>query len=244
MKQLFSFILSLSVAMPIDPIISTRNVRAEENGLYYNVGNHKIPLIVQTDAIAVSIGQNRSADGKSPMSLLQRDFGVGAIRSGVKSSVMATKVQPLNHQYAIVTTIKDPFGGAKLQQQVEKKPYIESVLPVLKIPGRSMSLVLPNETIVKFNSGVSSIDRDAILTRNQFDPKSATELQFAHGFYLVKSTVRGLDILTAANQLGKTPGVQSSMPNFIEVQSTVDRSRFGIRKIGNPQIKSCAGFLF
>jgi serine protease len=240
MKQLFSsfsLILALSVvvAVPIATIVATRNVRAEENGLYYNVGNQKIPLAVQTESIAVLMRQNRSTDAKSSISLLQQDFGVGAtrseIRSGGKSAVMATKVQPLNYKYAIVTATKDPLGGAKIKQQVETKPYIEATLPVLKMPGRSISLVLPNETIVKFDPGISSIDRDAILTRNQFDPKSATELQFARGFYLVKATTaRGIAVLAAANQLGKTPGVQSSMPNFIQVQSAPDRSRFGINK--------------
>lgn len=247
MKQLcssFSLILALSVvaAVPIATIVATRNVRAQDNDLYYNVGDQKIPLVVQTDTIAVSMRTNRSADAPSPMSLLQRDFGSGetrgAIRSGTKPVEMATKVQPLSQKYAIVTATKDPLGGAKIKQQIETKPYIESTLPVLRMPGRSISLVLPNETIVRFKPGVSSIDRAAILTRNQFDPKSATELQFARGFYLVKSTVRGLEVLAASNQLGKTLGVQSSMPNFIQFQSTADRPSFGIRKLINPKIRS------
>jgi serine protease len=235
-KQLFSswsLILALSIitAVSIAAIGATCNLRAEADGLYYNVGDRKIPLVVQTDSIAVSMGKNRGAeDGKRLMSLLQQDFGAGT-RGEAKS---ATKVQLLSSRYAILTAIKDPLGGVKLKQKAETKPYIESTLPVLKIPGTTSMLVLPNETIVKFNPGISSADRVAILTRNQFDPNSATELQFARGFYLVKSTARGLDVLTASNQLGKTSGVRSSMPNFIQVQPTTDRPSFGIRKLGNP----------
>jgi serine protease len=246
MKQLLSscsLILALAVmtAVPIAMIIATNDVRAQANDLYYNVGGRKIPLVVQTDAIAVSMSQVRGAKETNPMSLLQQDFGAGEtrgeIRSGSPSTIVA-KVQPLNQKYAILTAIKDPFGGTKLKQQAETKPYIDATLPVLKIPGTASRLVLPNETIVKFKPGISAADRDAILTRNQFDPKSATELQFARGFYLVKSTAKGLAVLAASNQLGKIPGVQSSMPNFIQVQSTPDLSRFGINKIGIPKIKS------
>ena len=131
MKQLcssFSLILALSVvaAVPIATIVATRNVRAQDNDLYYNVGDQKIPLVVQTDTIAVSMRTNRSADAPSPMSLLQRDFGSGetrgAIRSGTKPVEMATKVQPLSQKYAIVTATKDPLGGAKIKQQIETKP--------------------------------------------------------------------------------------------------------------------------
>jgi serine protease len=246
MKQLFSscsliLTLSITAAAPIATILATRHVRAQSNELYYNVGDQKIPLVVQADAIAVAMNQVRGEKEPSPISLLQQDFGAGATRSeissGTKSSI-ATRIQPLNQKYAILTAIKDPQGGIKLKQQAETKSYIQETLPVLKIPGKSTRLVLPNETIVKFKAGVSIIERDAILTRNQFDPRSATELQFARGFYLVKSTARGLEVLAAANQLGRASGVQSSMPNFIQVQPSPDFSRFGINKIGTPKIKS------
>lgn len=148
MNRLFSSLQPIFI-LSIVAIFAIPNVHAQSNDLYYNSGDRKIPLVVQTDSIA--------------------------------------------------------------------------------------RLVLPNETIVQFKPGISSIDRAEILSRHHFDPKSATELQFARGFYLVKATVRGLDVLTATNQLGKASGVQSSMPNFIQVQSTFDRPNFGIRKIGNPQ---------
>lgn len=246
MKQLFSsfsliLALSIAAAVPIATIVATRHVRAQTNELYYNIGDQKIPLVVQADAIAVSMNQVRGEKEPSPISLLQQDFGTGATRGEISSSTrssIATRVQPLNQKYAILTAIKDPQGGIKLKQQAETKAYINATLPVLKIPGKSTRLVLPNETIVKFTAGVSATERDAILTRNQFDPKSATELQFARGFYLVKSTARGLAVLAASNQLGKTPGVQSAMPNFIQVQSAPDLTRFGVNKIGSPKIKS------
>lgn len=222
--------------MPIAAIVAIPNVRAEENSLYYNVGNQKIPLVVQTDSIAVLVSKHRGANGKSPMSLLQQDFGAGGIRGSGKSTI-AARVQPLDRKYAIITAISDPLGCVKLKQQAETKPYIETILPVLNIPGTSSRLVLPNETIVQFKPGISSIDRAEILSRHHFDPQSATELQFARGFYLVKATVRGLDVLTATNQLSKAPGVQSSMPNFIQVQPTFDRGKFGIGETSNPQIK-------
>ncbi len=243
MKRLLSsfsltLALSLTATAPISMLVATRHVRAaEDNGLYYNFGDQKISLSVRTDAIAVAMTKTRAAGQPSPLSLLQQDFG-GVTRGGAKSAA-ATQVQSIGTKYAILTATNDLRGGEKLKQQAETKPYIEATLPVLKISGKSSSLVLPNETIVKFKPGISASDRDAILIRNGFATKSAKELKFAPGFYLVKpETARGLQVLTASNQLGKTPGVQSSMPNFIEIQSAPNRGGFGSNVMSKAKIKS------
>ncbi len=232
MKRLLSsFSLTLALALtasaPISIVVATTNVRAaEDDGLYYNFGNQKISLSVRTDSIAVAMKKTRSSTGKTSLSLLQQDFG-NVTRGGAKSAAV-TQVQSIGQKYAVLTATNDLRGGTKLKQQAETKPYIESTLPVLKIAGKSSSLVLPNETIVKFKPGISQTERDAILTQNRFNPGSVKELKFAPGFYLVKAeTARGLEVLTAANQLSKAQGVQSSMPNFIEIQSAPNRSGFG-----------------
>jgi serine protease len=231
MKRLlssFSLTLALvsTVSAPISMVVTTtKNVHAaEDNGLYYNFGNQKISLAIRTDTIAVAMIKVRNPSAKSSISLLQQDFGP-TTRGGAKSAA-ATQVQPLGNKYAVLTTINDGRGGEKLKQQVETKPYIESTLPVLKIAGKSSSLVLPNETIVKFKPGVSATERNAILANNSFSLKSAKELKFAPGFYLVRSeTAKGLQVLAASNQLGKTPGVMSSIPNFIEIKSVPTRGK-------------------
>ena len=229
MKRLFSaFSLTLALALtasaPLSILVATTNVRAaEDNDLYYNFGNQKISLSVLTDTIAVAMTKTRSSSGKSSLSLLQQDFG-STTRGGAKSAA-ATQVQPLGNKYAVLTTTNDPRGGEKLQQQVKDKSYIETTLPVLKLPGTSSNLVLPNETIVKFKPGISATERNAILAKNSFNLKSAKELKFAPGFYLVKSEIaRGLQVLTASNRLGKTQGVLASIPNFIEVKSPTTQS--------------------
>lgn len=230
MKRLLSsFSLTLALALtasaPISMLVATTNVRAaEDDGLYYNFGNQRISLSVRTDSIAVAMTKTRSSSGKSSLSLLQQDFG-STTRGGAKSAA-ATQVQPLGNKYAVLTTTNDARGGEKLRQQVESKSYIESTLPVLELPGKSSSLILPNETIVKFKPGISASERNAILTQNSFDLKSAKELKFAPGYYVVESAkARGIQVLSASNRLGKTPGVLSSMPNFIEIKSAPIPSR-------------------
>ncbi len=243
MKRLLSsfyltLTLTLTASAPISILVTTTNVRAaEDQSLYYNFGNQKIPLSVRTDAIAVAMKKIRGS-GKSSLSLLEQDFGTTVIRGGAKSRA-TTQVRSIGQKYAVLTATNDLRGGEKLKQQAETKPYIEATLPVLKITGKSSSLVLPNETIVKFKPGISPTDRDTILRQNRFNPKSAKELKFAPGLYLVKAeTARGLEVLTAANQLSQAPGVQSSMPNFIEIQSTPNQSGFGGGEISPATIKS------
>jgi serine protease len=228
-RLLSSFSLTLALvtaAAPISMLVATRNVNAaEDNGLYYNFGNQKISLSVRTDTIAVAMTKTRAVGGKSALSLLQQDFAT--TRGGAKSGAV-TQVQPLGNKYAVLTATKDAQGGEKIKQQVETKSYIETTLPVLKLAGTTSSLVLPNETIVKFKPGISATERNTILAKNSFSLKSAKELKFAPGFYLVKSeTAKGVQVLAASNQLGKTQGVLSSIPNFIEVKSApTPRGRF------------------
>jgi serine protease len=239
MKRLFSLTLALALtaSAPISMIVATRNVRAaEDNSLYYNFGNQKIALSVRTDSIAVAMTKTRTVGGKSSLSLLQSDFAT--TRGGAKSAAV-TQVQPLGNKYAVLTATKDARGGEKIKQQVETKSYIETTLPVLKLAGTASSLVLPNETIVKFKPGISEIDRNAILAKNSFSLKSAKELKFAPGFYLVKSeTAKGLQVLAASNQLGKTQGVLSSMPNFIEIKSAPTRSSSILGQASKSKLKS------
>ena len=191
-------------------MLATGSVRAaEDNGLYYNFGNQKISLSVRTDAIAVSMKQTRGTRSKSSLSLLQQDFGT-------KRGGAVTQVQPLDTKYALLTTTNNTNGSEKLKQQVRTKPYITATLPVLRIAGKSNSLVLPNEVIVSFKPGISEAQQQSILAQNNLT--SASPIPFTKGFYtVVPAKAKGLEVLGVSNQLSQVAGIRTSMPNFIEI---------------------------
>jgi serine protease len=229
--------LIFSATAPVALLLATGSVRAaEDNGLYYNFGNQKIQLSVRTDAIAVSMKQTRGTRSKSSLSLLQQDFGTK--RGGAKSQSV-TQVQPLDTKYALLTTINDANGSEKLKQQVRTKPYITATLPVLRIAGKSNSLVLPNEVIVSFKPGISEAQQQSILAQNNLT--SARPIPFAKGFYaVVPAKARGLEVLGVSNQLSQVPGIRTSMPNFIEIKSAPELDRFGDTETKQLRIKQDA----
>ncbi len=182
--------LIFSATAPVALLLATGSARAEENGLYYNFGNQKIQLSVRTDAIAVSMKQTRGTRSKSSLSLLQQDFGTK--RGGAKSQSV-TQVQPLDTKYALLTTTNDANGSEKLKQQVRTKSYVTATLPVLRIAGKSNSLVLPNEVIVSFKPGISEAQQQSILAQNNLT--SARPIPFAKGFYtVVPAKAKGLEL--------------------------------------------------
>ena len=226
--------LIFSATAPVALLLATSSVRAaEENGLYYNYGNQKIPLTVRNDAIAVSMKQTRGTRSKSSLSLLQQDFGTK--RGGTKSQSV-TQVQPLDTKYALLTTTNDANGSEKLKQQMRTKPYITATLPVLRIPGKSNSLVLPNEVIVSFKPGISLAQQQSILAQNNLT--SAQPIPFAKGFYtVVPAKAKGLAVLGVSNQLSQVAGIRTSMPNFIEIKSAPELDLAGNNKIRQIQLK-------
>jgi serine protease len=228
--------LIFSATAPIALLLATSSARAEENGLYYNFGNQKIQLSVRTDAIAVSMKQTRGTRSKSSISLLQQDFGTK--RGGAKSQSV-TQVQPLDTKYALLTTTNDANGSEKLKQQVRTKSYVTATLPVLRIPGKSNSLVLPNEVIVSFKPDISVAQQQSILAQNNLT--SARPIPFAKGFYAaVPAKAKGLEVLGVSNQLGQVPGIRTSMPNFIEVKSAPELDRLSDINSRQLQIKQDA----
>jgi serine protease len=228
--------LIFSATAPVALLLATSSARAEENGLYYNFGNQKIQLSVRTDAIAVSMKQTRGTRSKSSISLLQQDFGTK--RGGAKSQSV-TQVQPLDDKYALLTTTNDANGSEKLKQQVRTKSYITATLPVLRIPGKSSSLVLPNEVIVSFKPGISAAEQQSILAKNNLT--SARPIPFAKGFYAaVPTKAKGLEVLGVSNQLSQVAGISTSMPNFIEIKSAPGLDRFGDTKTRQLQLKQDA----
>ena len=226
--------LIFSATAPVALLLANGSVRAaEDNGLYYNFGNQKIPLSVRTDAIAVSMKQTRGTRSKSSLSLLQQDFGTK--RGGAKSQAV-TQVQPLDTKYALLTTTNDANGSEKLKQQMRTKSYITATLPVLRIAGRSNSLVLPNEVIVSFNPGISEAQQQSILVQNNLT--SARPIPFAKGFYtVIPAKAKGLEVLGVSNQLSQVAGIRTSMPNFIEIKSAPELDRFGDNETRQLKIK-------
>lgn len=226
--------LIFSATAPVALLLATSSVRAaEENGLYYSYGNQKIPLTVRNDAIAVSMKQTRGTRSKSSLSLLQQDFGTK--RGGAKSQAV-TQVQPLDTKYALLTTTNDANGSEKLKQQVRTKSYITATLPVLRIAGKSNSLVLPNEVIVSFKPGISEAQQQSILVQNNLT--SARPIPFAKGFYtVVPAKAKGLEVLGVSNQLSQVAGIRTSMPNFIEIKSAPELDRFGDNETRQLKIK-------
>ena len=226
--------LIFSATAPVALLLATSSVRAaEENGLYYSYGNQKIPLTVRNDAIAVSMKQTRGTRSKSSLSLLQQDFGTK--RGGVKSQSV-TRIQPLNSKYALLTTTNDANGSEKLKQQVRTKSYVTATLPVLRIPGKSNSLVLSNEVIVSFKPDTSLAQQQSILAQNNLT--SAQPIPFAKGFYtVVPAKAKGLAVLAVSNQLSQVAGIRTSMPNFIEIQSAPELDLAGNNKIRQLQLK-------
>jgi serine protease len=230
--------LIFSATAPVALLLATSSVRAaEDSGLYYNFGNQKIALSVRTDAIAVSMKQTRGTRSKSSLSLLQQDFGTK--RGGAKSQSV-TQVQPLDTKYALLTTTNDANGSEKLKQQVRTKPYITATLPVLRIAGKSNSLVLPNEVIVSFKPGISAAQQQSILAQNNLT--SARPIPFAKGFYtVVPAKAKGLEVLGVSNQLSQVAGIRTSMPNFIEIKSAPELDGLGDSKLRQLQIKQDLG---
>ncbi len=240
MKRLLSsvsltFILSLSAAAPIVSIATINQARAaEDSGLYYNFGDKKISLSVRNDTIAVVMKKPKR--GPSALSLLRNDFSdtpTRSTRGGAKSS-STTQIQALGGRYAVLTATNDAQGAEKLKEKAESKPYIEATLPVLKLAGKSTSLVLPNEMIVSFQPNISSAERTAILASNNLG--NAKELPFATGFYtVVPQAAKGLEVLAVSNRLSKVKGIESSMPNFIEIKSAPDNNIFSSNETGSPK---------
>jgi serine protease len=230
--------LMFSATAPVALLLATGSVNAaEDSSLYYNFGNQKIPLSVRTDAIAVSMKQTRGTRSKSSLSLLQQDFGT--TRGGAKSQAV-TRIQPLDNKYALLTATNDTNGSEKLKQQVRTKPYITATLPVLRIPGKSNSLILPNEVIVSFKQDISVAQQQSILAQNNLT--SAQPIPFAKGFYsAVPAKAKGLEVLGVSNQLSQVPGIRSSMPNFIEVKSAPELDRLSDPKPRQLQIKQNIG---
>ena len=146
------------------------------------------------------------------------------------SDLSRTQVQALGGRYALLTSINDAKGAEKLKEKAEsKRDYIDSILPVLKIVGKSASLVLPNEIIVSFQPNVSSVEQASILANNNLG--EAKEIPFATGFYtVVPRSAKGLEVLNISNKLSKVKGVESSMPSFIEIKSAPTGNIFSTSK--------------
>jgi serine protease len=220
----FALIFCLAASTPLS-LLSIANVSNAESvvkseELYYSFGDQKILLSERKDSIAVALSTKRATGARPSIARLQDDFGGGFVtRSSGPAKTSNTQIQPLNNNFALLTSLQDPAGGAKLQQQAQKKSYVDSTLPVLKIAGKSSSLILPNEMIISFQPGISATEQQSILAKNQL--VLIKEVRFAKGFYKVRPLkAKGLEVLKVSNSLSKIKGVDSSMPNFIEVQSS------------------------
>ncbi len=187
------------------------------NDLFYLYKGQRIPLNQRQDAIAVSfknLPPTRSLEAATPLYLqLQQD-----LQRNTRSTTPPI-VNPLGENYAVVnvpSTARDI-----LQQSIQKQPYVESTLPVLRRNEEQDVIVLPNEIILSFDSKLSEKQRQTILQQNNLE--IVRKLRFQSDRYLVKSTIAdGTKVLSVANQLNTVKGVSSVAPNF--VQSINDRN--------------------
>lgn len=198
-----------------------------QNELYYTFYGQKIPLSLRQDTVAVSFKPVRLR-GKSLLQQLQEDLqsgGISGTRSRNQGTGLNVEVNPLGAFALVKLPASTRSSVANLQQQIQKQGYVKETLPVLtrnlgdkKLESTSQTIVLPNEIVVNFEPKLSESQKQLILIRNNLE--IVRQLRFTKNHYLVRSkSVSGTAVLSLANQLTDTTGIQSATPNFIQSTS-------------------------
>ncbi|MBD2213045.1 S8 family serine peptidase [Nostoc linckia FACHB-104] len=199
--------------------------------LFYTFYGQKIPLDLRRDTVAVSFKpRNTRSRSIQPLYLqLQQDLrrGGGNTRSIGSNHRSDVDVKPLGENIALVNLPSGTRASLNtVQQQIQKQPYVQEILPILSRKSQSASpetksesvIVLPNEIVISFEGEMSESQRQIILLRHNLEV--LRPLRFSKNRYLVRSkSVSGTEILHVANQLTQVPGVQSATPNFIQATS-------------------------
>lgn len=195
------------------PLHKISSARAQSNNdLYYTFQGQRIPLSQHQDVIGVAFkpGITTRASGSEPPYLqLQQD-----LQGGTRNPSPTVEVNPLGENYAIVSLPSGVRGGG-IQQKIQQQPYVQATLPVLTTSGNQELIVLPNEIVISFDSGISESQKQKVLKENNLE--IVRPLRYNRNFYIVKSTrASGITVLNVANQLNQVKGINSAVPNFIQ----------------------------
>ncbi|MEO1145550.1 MAG: S8 family serine peptidase [Cyanobacteria bacterium J06638_22] len=209
--------------------------------LYYTFYGRQIPLRSRPDIVAVQFrptSGSRSRGALPQYLQLQDDLQTG-MSSGTRgdgrleepAEGIEVNVEPLGDRFALVTPTDAGRSTDDIRQRVQDQNYVEDTLPVLSLSGVSddaaeMTVVLPNEIVVGFESELSNSEIQYLLYR--YDLEVIRPLQFTENRYLVRSLrENGIGVLHTANRLAQEIGIQSAAPNFVQsVSYQVQDARF------------------
>ncbi len=228
--------LAILTPNPSHPLLSPLPANAQTPpDLFYTFYGQRIPLSQRPDTIAVAFKPNQPRTrGGLPLHLqLQQDLaepsairtrGSGPNAAANTAPPLQVTVNPLGERYALITLPPGTRSNdPSLSQRLTQQPYVEAALPVLARPDskdgkselRNETIVLPNEILISFQTGLANSQIQLLL--NRYDLEIIRPLQFTKNRYLVKSRSNsGTAILNIANQLNQVPGIQSATPNFIQ----------------------------
>jgi serine protease len=193
------------------------------SNLFYTFYGQQIPLTLRQDTIAVSFRPTVGTRGSgTPLYLqLQQDLQGGNTRSrGNRHSSLEVEVKPLGENYALVTLPSEAQSRDSINQQIQQRSYVETVLPVLTLSEsetgeNGAEIVLPNEIIVSFEPDLSNTQIQTILNRHGLEV--VRSLLFTENRYIVRSRIEtGVAVLDVANRLNGAVGIQSATPNFVQ----------------------------
>ncbi|MGV0029187.1 S8 family peptidase [Phormidesmis priestleyi] len=216
MKRIFSsiFLAGSLALLGVFPVPSQPSATAQSQSagdLFYLYKGQRIPLNLRQDTIAVAFkpGSSRSIDKPFYQQLQQ------VLQSNTRG-LETPEVRPLGENYALVQ-----FANSRdLKSTIEQQSYVQMTLPVLNRNQQDEQIVLPNEVILRFRSGLTQNQQKAILDRNNLDV--IRPVRFTQNQYLVRvRSADGTAILGVANQLNQVKGIQSASPNFIQASRTI-----------------------
>lgn len=179
--------------------------------LFYIYNGQQIPLTQRQDAVAVEFKTTSGTRGVNPLYVqLEKD-----LQSGTRSVNSSLQVAPIGEKYALVSFAKGT-RSIDIQNRIQSQSYVKTSLPVLNRSGSKDTIILPNEIIVSFKSGISDSERESILKQKNLTV--IRPLRFYRNMYIVKSTTeKGVGVLNVANQLNQVQGVSSVTPNFLQL---------------------------
>lgn len=198
--------------------------------LYYTFYGQQIPLSLRPDIVAVQfrpVSGGRSRDALPQYLQLQEDLRTGMTSGGRSDGRLEepaegieVNVEALGDRFALITPTEEGRGTDDIRQRVQEQNYVDETLPVLSLSGVSeeaaeMTVVLPNEIVVSFESDLSNSEIQYLLYR--YDLEVIRPLQFTENRFLVRSRgERGIAVLNTANRLAQEVGIQSATPNFVQ----------------------------
>lgn len=202
---------------------------APTNELFYRFYDRQIPLEVRENTIGVAFKATEDGGSRSipPYLMLQRALMQSGETRGLDRAI---EVQPLGDNYAAID-LDDDATAEEVTQLIRQQSYVESTLPVLTLADDpEAEILLPNEIIVSFESGLSEERQAEILASENLE--RVRSLRFTPNRAIVRDrSATGLAILQVADRLNDVPGIRSATPNFI--QSTSIRQNRSIAAVSS-----------